>query len=201
VPAPDNAGGNNPQPKQKAPLDAEGLFNSIQQSVTQGRTTDAEVIGIQAKNYPYRDVPQEGGILIGLDTAFEKFGGNKLIVKSIRPVFLTKNGERLGAWVGKDKGEPPNPNITRAKNGYVVVGMNIRAAIFIEGISLRCAKLENGRLNLNDNYQTPWVGDSGKAGDSKMIGGPGVLAVGIHGFRGITHEPCAIGLVTAPLPN
>jgi hypothetical protein len=200
-PQPQPNGAEKKEPPMKVPPGAEGLFVYTQQLIAEAKTSDTEIIGFPAMNYKYREVPQEGGVLIGLEGAFEPKGTRQ--IRSVRPIFLTKNGERLGPWIGKDSppnNAPLNPVVTRGKEGYVVIGMSVRANIFIEGYSLRFAKLDKGRLNLNDNYESPWIGDQRK-GDSKNVGGLGVLAVGICGYRGLTHEPCAIGLVGVPIPK
>ena len=186
-----DAAGNVPQVQQPGEL-----FASIKQSLAEGRTTDVDIVGIHAKNYPYREAPAEGAVLIGLQTSHE-IAFNKQIVKAVRPLFLTKNGETMGNWIGKNN--PIDPITTKAKDGYIVGSIEIRTAIFIEGYRLRFVRLKDSRLDLNDTYSGPWIG--GQGAKLSTIGGAGVLSVGICGYRGATHEPCALGLIAAPLPN
>ncbi len=48
---------------------------------------------------PFEDLPPEGAILIGFETNVTPFAGQPR-VESVRPIFLTRNGETLGPWHG-----------------------------------------------------------------------------------------------------
>lgn len=193
----------NPTPAAGGPKTEEGgnktpqgdVFASIQQAVKEGRTTDVDITGFPAKNYPYRDVSPEGGLLIGMQASLESNFG-KPIIKALRPIYRTKNGEMMGPWIGK--ANPTNPLTTKAPDGYVVGSIDIRAVVFIEGFALHFVKLQGNRVDLNDTKRGEWLG--GQVGNiTKKIGGAGVLSVGICGYRGQTHEPCALGLIAANL--
>ena len=64
---------------------------------------------------------------------------------------------------------------------------------------MTCFKLGKERLDVNDNYSSPWIG--GQGGGMSTIGGEGALFVGISGrLNDQQRTPCALGLV-ALLPK
>ncbi|MGH7172188.1 MAG: hypothetical protein ACRELG_18080 [Gemmataceae bacterium] len=117
------------------------------------------------------------------------------IVKSVRPIFLTKNGEKMGNWHGP---VPAAPITVKAKPGYVVSEVSLRAALSLDALRLTFAKLGTNPLDLKDNSNSEWVGGNG--GRPSSIGGKGALFVGVTGNVGPDGSPSSLGLV-AVLPK
>jgi predicted Zn finger-like uncharacterized protein len=165
----------------------------IQQCVQDKRLSDVDVRGFQT-NRPFREAPALGAILIGFQVGLTKFIDND-VIDALRPIYLTRNGEVMGQWFGK---QPANPITVKAKAGYVVSAINIRTGLLIDGFSLKFARLGQGQLQLDDNYESGWVG--GPGGGPDTIGGNGLLFVGVCGSLNDGGAPCALGLITVMLP-
>jgi regulation of enolase protein 1 (concanavalin A-like superfamily) len=171
------------------------LFPFIETAVKEKRTKDVDIVGFKASKELYRDVPAEGGVLIGFEVGLGKFGTND-VVDSLRPIYLTKDGEKKGEWYGK---VPDKPIEVKAKAGYVVGGLTVRAALVMDGFSVMFVKLDKNQLDLKDTYQSDWVG--GPGGRQAAVGGKGDIFVGVTGHLNDKKSPVSIGLVTVLLPK
>src|SRR5262249_39802237 len=147
-------------------------FAFIQAAVREKRLTDVNVTGFMI-GQQYRDVPPEGALLVGFQAGLGKFI-NDPTVNALRPIYLTRTGEKMGNWLGP---MPANPVTLKAKPGYVVGGINIRTGLLIDGMSLKFMKLDNDRLRVTDTYDSAWVGGNG--GGPGTIGGQGYFFAGI----------------------
>jgi hypothetical protein len=170
------------------------VFSFVQAAVQENRLTGVDVRGFQLGKDRYRDVPDEGGVLIGFQVGLGKFV-NRAVIKSWRPIFLTKTGEKFGKWQGQ---APATPTTVKAKPGYVVSGMSVRTSLGLDALSLTFAKLGKDGLDLTDTYQSESIGGTG--GSPGSIGGKGALFVGVTGHLGNEKSPCSLGLV-AVLPK
>ena len=97
------------------------MFEDIQQCEREKRTIDTPIVGFPLKNETIREVPPEGAVLVGFQVGYGKFI-NQPTINAFRAIYMTKNGEKLGAWVGNP---PAATLVTRAKDGYVVTGAEI----------------------------------------------------------------------------
>ncbi len=101
------------------------VFAFVAEAVRDKRLADVDIRGFTLSKNTYRDVCEEGGVLIGFEAGLGKFTTND-IVKSLRPIFLTKDGEKLGTW----HGPVPAASVTvKAKPGYVVSEISVRTAL------------------------------------------------------------------------
>jgi hypothetical protein len=164
-------------------------FGFIQQKIKERRLIDVDITGFTLAKRTYREAPDEGGILIGLQAGFVKAFGSE-VVDGLRALYWTKNGEKAGSWYGN---VPVNPVTVKAKPGYVVTAVNSRMGLRIDAFSLQFAKLGNERLMLEDSYDSNWVGGSG--GNARTIGGRGDFYVGICGHLNDQGVPCSLGLI------
>ena len=184
----------------KAPPGAVKVFPGdayafIEQAIKDKRVADVDIQGFQLTKNTYRDVPPEGGILIGLQVNVGKFLNNATI-DGIRPIYLTKKGEKLGEWQGVKSDDPV---ILKAKAGYVVAGMSVRSGLNLDGIALTYMKLDKGKLVEKDVYKSHQVGHT--VGDTSLIGGQGIFFIGVTGHLGGEKKPCSIGLITVISPE
>jgi S1-C subfamily serine protease len=168
------------------------VFAFVQEAIRDKRLTDVDIRGLTTQT-TYRDVCEEGGVLVGFEVGLGKFLSND-IVNALRPIFRTKDGEKFGKWQGP---VPAVPFTVKAKPGYVVSGMSMRTALAIDGFTLTFAKLGANGLDLSDTYKSEQVGGNG--GGSSSIGGNGALFVGATGHLN-KGSPCSLGLV-AVLPK
>src|ERR1043166_4810820 len=171
-------------------------FAFIKQCVQNGQIFNVEMQGGGDDNRHFRDVPPEGAALIGFQAGLRPFLGDSNILDALRPNYMTRKGELLGAWIGKP---PANPITTKARPGYIVGAVDLRTGLLMDGFALRFVRLEDGHLDVVDNYQGEWIG--GQGGNPGTIGGSGVLTVGIYGRTDHEGIPCSLGLVAARLPN
>jgi hypothetical protein len=195
APPPVAGGAPAPAGPKRLPGDPYAYFR---QCVKEGKVSD---VAVKGSNTPrtFRDVPEEGAILIGFHVGLEKFVGNNDVVSALRPIYQTKNGEKVGAWYGK----PPDAARTvtiKAQAGYAVNGVGIRTGLRIDGLSLETAKLvlAEGRLDPTDRLSSQWVG--GPGGGADVLRGPGAVLVGVHGHLNNQGTPCSLGLVAVVLP-
>jgi len=170
------------------------VFAFVDEAIREKRLTDVDIRGFTLHKNTYRDIYAKGGLLIGFQVGLGKFVNND-IVKSFRPIFLTKNGEKFGAWHGP---VPTAPVTVKAKRGYVVSGLSVRTALAIDAITVTFAKLDKDGLDLNDTYNSQPVGGNG--GQPASIGGQGAMFVGVTGNLGPDGSPSSLGLV-AVLPK
>jgi hypothetical protein len=172
-------------------------YDYFQKCVREGKLTDVGSRGRQTL-MGFREVPEEGAILIGFNVGLGKFGNND-IVGALQPVYLTRNGEKLGAWYGKP---PANDRLVtvRAKPGYAVSGIGLRSGLLIDAIAVEIARLElaQGRLDRNDILSTKLIG--GPGGNPTILSGNGAVIVGVYGHQDEQGTPCSLGLITVRLP-
>jgi hypothetical protein len=172
------------------------MFAFIQERVKEKRVAEVDITGFKLSKDTYRQILEEGGILIGFEVGVKDFF-KKDIIDALRPIYLTKNGEKLGEWQGKP---PANPITVKAKPGYAVAGVNIRSDLFINGFSVSFMKLGSDRLLVEETYTSPWIG-SKEGSTSGMVGGAGYIFVGICGHLNNTGPPCSLGLITVLKPR
>jgi hypothetical protein len=166
------------------------VFALIEAAVKENRIHLDEK-GIILGKDQFRDVLPEGALLIGFEAALGAGFAQQPRVTSLRPIFLTRDGEKLGQWHG-----PPSaaPTTIKAKPGYVVGAVNIRTSASFDGLSVNFVKLDRDRLQTNDNYTSAWIGSAD--GRPETLGGRGSFFAGICGHLGIAGNLCALGSVT-----
>ena len=114
---------------------------------------------------PFRDYGPQGGMLVGFEAGMGKLF-NRDAVTALKPIFRTKAGESFGAQQGKG-GQHAT---VKAKEGYAVGAIKVQRGLFIEGFSLVYMKVEGGKLNPGDTYESEWTGDAAKRADLKLDG-------------------------------
>jgi hypothetical protein len=96
----------------------------------------------------------------------------------------------MGSWHGP---APAEPITLKAKEGYVVGGMTIAAAIVVDGLSLTFVKLADNRLVATDTYSSDWVGK--QAANRRPVGGQGYFIVGVCGHLNNQNVLSSLGFV------
>jgi S1-C subfamily serine protease len=170
------------------------VYALVAEAVRDKRLADVDIRGFTLHKDTYRDVCEEGGVLIGFQFGLGKFAAND-IVNALRPIYLTKSGEKFGNWHGP---APAAPLTVKAKPGYVVSAISVRTALSLDSLRLTFAKLGKDGLDLSDTYNSEQVGGNG--GRPSEIDGKGALFVGATGHIGPDKSPSSLGLV-AVLPK
>jgi hypothetical protein len=164
-------------------------FAFIQAAVNAKRLENVNITGFNI-GQEYRDVPPEGALLVGFQAGVGQFFDSQT-VNSLRPIYLTRGGEKMGNWLGQ---APPQPITVKAKAGYVLGSINIRTGLFIDGMSVKFMKLNGDRIQETDSYDSEWIGGNG--GGPGTIGGQGRFFAGICGHLNDQKQPVSLGLVT-----
>ena len=145
----------------------------------------------------FRDVGPRRSVLVGIEVYCGKFVSND-VVHGIRPIFLDAQGrEQLGNMHGKDTGRPPVR--VKAKKGYAVGAISVKTGLGVDGLSVTFMKLEKGRLDPDQSYESDWLGGHGGGGPTRL-GGSGEPVVGLFGSQNNNSQLNGLGLVLSDKP-
>lgn len=135
----------------------------------------------------FRDLGPEGSVLVGVRVTYiERFGGPK--VRSVQPIYRSDKGHYAGLTYGEEVG----PVFTVvARPGYAVGGLVTHTGLTVDGFGIIFMKVDGDRLDPNDTYNSPWIGDR-KGGGPGEVMSRGGLVVGLQGRA--KNELNAIGL-------
>ncbi len=166
----------------------EPLFQRIDDARELGRLKRASAAGGNGGG-PFEVFPAKPSVLIGFEYTTSTLYGGHLTIKSLRPIFRSRDGESVGEWHGVPHGEVHR---AKAKKGYVVSGIVAKTGHRVDGMRLICMRVEHGRLNSEDAYQSEWIGGRGGGAETKYAAN-GCPIVGICGRQG--HDLDAIGFI------
>jgi hypothetical protein len=187
----------------------DSVFAAVRAAAARGHVEKTQQQGFDIARGTFRDLPRQGGLLIGFDVGLGRFVDRE-VVYALRPLYLTADGEipteRYGLFVDRNL---PNQTIktkvshqvrVKAKPGYAVGGVTIRTGLAIDGMSLTFIRIAGQALDSRDVYVSEWVGNS-SGGREATLGGGGNLIVGVFGCQD-EHDVRALGLLyvagTAP---
>ena len=148
------------------------LWEKIGAAVNLNRLTPSGLVRGEAGDVIFRETAPDNGILIGFFVAAPE----NRVVQFLQPIYLTSKGEKTGKAFGMPDGQVV---CLKAKRGYAVGAIDIRAGEFLDAIRLRFMRVQGDTLDVNDWYQSPRLGGIG--GEPVRIGGDGAPIVGIHG--------------------
>lgn len=139
------------------------------------------------------DIAPEGGVLVGLELGLGRFGADP-IINAIRPIFQTADGEEL---LGKQHGTVTGKTVrVKAKKGYAAGAVKaVTSGGMVGGLAITFMKLGKEELDVEDAYESKWVG--GTFGLEESLSGGGVLVLGIvahEGRLGLHYSNACIGL-------
>ncbi|MBO0698998.1 MAG: hypothetical protein J2P46_11435, partial [Zavarzinella sp.] len=138
----------------------------------------------------FKSAGPAGGILIGLEARFVKFGDHQ-IVRGVRPIYRVAGKEELGDPIGDDV---TGAVTLKAKDGYAVGAITGKAKAWCHGFSVTYMKVKpDGTLDPKDAYESEWVGWNGSMAMTRTSGG-GTPVVGLVGKIAGT-ETTALGLL------
>ena len=153
-----------------------------------GAGADTEIVG--GFNDPvYRDTAPDGGLLVGLELGLVPFAKSEQ-VKGVRPIYRTGDKETTGPQFGT---EFKTTTIVKAKEGYAIGAVTIRAGLRADGLSVTFMKIGKDGLDPKDSYESDWVGfvDPRKP---RTLTGDGKAVIGITGKQTV-RENTGFGLV------
>jgi hypothetical protein len=141
-----------------------------------------------------RDLPDMPGVLVGFEF-FEQKSHGFPDIRSLRPIFLTKDG----LVPGKERGRMEKiTNKVLAKPGYAVAGLLVHHNPGrIQGIQVTFMKMDPGTLRLDTSpastYRSLWFGTRPRGDKPKELGGDGRPVIGVFGKSGADCD--TIGLI------
>jgi len=143
-----------------------------------------------------RDVPADGALLVGFRVGIgREETGNGTYVASLQPIYLTAQGETLGALRGK---EPSLVIHYRAKKGYAVGAMTVLTSLRFH-MQLTYMRIGARLLDKGDSYQEEWIGEEGGKEAPQLLGGDGMPVVGVLATESPTGAISGLGLVRVKL--
>ena len=163
-----------------------------------GDISDTPIVGNRQEMF--RDVGPRRSVLVGVEVYCGKLlNYNIEAVLGIRPIYLDAQGhEKLGGLHGTNSGGPPLR--VKAKKGYAVGAISVRAGIGIDGLSLTFMKRDKGRLDPDQTYESEWLGGNGGGGARPHLSGTCAVVVGLFGSQNNNSELNGLGLVLSNKP-
>lgn len=142
----------------------------------------------------HRDYAPDNGLLIGFELGIGNFV-NKEIIKAVRPIYLVNGEEVPGEAYGTEWNKIEK---IVAKPGYAVGGMHVQTGLGIGGLSLVFMKVEGNKLNVRDNYESPWAGEPRVR--PVTINGNGEKTAGVF-VKANERDATGIGLIFQDMVN
>ncbi len=160
-------------------------WDSLKGSGEKNELGETKLVGHKTGE-PYRQVPEQGAVLIGFDCSMTPFKKSPVTVRGIAPVFLTQEGPRTGVIQGAEKGKVTLKSVV-ARPGYAVGKVTGKFdGNAMRQIKVRFDKIAGTHLDPRDNYESPWIGTYDKALVTEdAIDTSGGIPVGIAGGSGI----------------
>jgi hypothetical protein len=149
---------------------------TIKTAIEQGTFVSGRIVGGAFDNLPFRELPPEGGLLIGFRYCFGSFAGNTTI-NYVQPIFLTAAGEVAGQGHGK---ATDSFLVLKAKAGYAVGAISIKGGGGLDAFGFKFMRILDGKLDPTDSYDSEMVGGSG-GGPPRIVGGDGTPIIGLIG--------------------
>ena len=138
------------------------------------------------------EVPPEGALLVGFDLTRGNFDGP--MVKSLTPIYLTREGIVRGETRGKPAGRVTT---IQAREGYAVGGLVTRQGKRVHGFEVIFMKINPVMARLDPAKQNTYSEEFlAGSGSMRTIGGEGKLIVGVYGASGADVD--TVGLMHLP---
>lgn len=163
------------------------LFARVQDAVKNKKLNHVRAIGYSFGE-KWTDIPEQGGILTGLDIGLNPNDGSLITVQAY---YTTQRGEVAGKLFGV---ATPVATKLRAKPGYAIGAMTMREGYGIGGIVVKFMQMQGDTLNPAQSYDSEYVG--GRLGDNEDLDVSGEPIVGIHGCLKRDGSLGSIGTVT-----
>lgn len=136
---------------------------------------------------PWMDVPEPGGIMVGLDVGLSRHGS----IQALQGVYATQRAEVRGRPVGMPT--PRSINI-RAKPGFAIGAIRMSAPWRIDGLSVTFMQISGDRLISDQSYTSEYCGNREDNAEEMSAGGEPII--GLHGHIDDDGRLSSLGLVT-----
>lgn len=137
----------------------------------------------------FTDVAPDGGLLIGFEVGVApSFGRN--MTRAIRPIYRVNTNTVFGDQQGTQLDDVVT---LKAKDGYAVGAVSVMHGLGFDGITVTFMKVDGGKLNPKDSYDSQYIGSDEKKALTKL-GGDGTPVIGITG-RANDKDLTGIGIL------
>jgi hypothetical protein len=137
--------------------------------------------------------PATAGLLVGLEyTTLGFVTPGRRIIKSLAPVFLTKEGSVKGKTYGVPS-KSMEPKTLEARPGYAVGGLVTDGTDRLNGFKVVFMRVHGVTLDPEDSYESEWIGGTHLATTLDTLGGDGRPVVGLQVTSGMDID--ALGLL------
>jgi hypothetical protein len=167
------------------------LLTKAQAAVKNAKTNKIAAHGFGLAD-TWEDLPEQGGLLVGLDVGLTANGDSIL---ALQPIYATQRGEVRGRAYGKPEQGAQAVRI-KAKNGYAIGAVQLRAGLFLDGIAVTFMQIQGDRLNPEMNYASEAYG--AKGGGDRTLSLPGEPIIGLHGHIAKDGRLHSLGVITTP---
>jgi hypothetical protein len=152
------------------------IFKRVQAAMRGSKVVYSPTVGTN-RGGPFIDRPDEGGLLVGFEIGVGSGNDGGLYIRAIRPLFATSHGDTQGSMHGNARGDVIT---VRAREGFAVGGLTIKAANRIDGLSVTFMQIQGAGLDSRNAYTSDWYG-SRTSGGTFRLGGSGSPMIGIVG--------------------
>ena len=169
---------------------------SVSDSKPNANRTRLMGFGLASKGWEdFSELGSDGARLIGFQVGLGKFV-KRPVIHSVQPVFLTEHGEVLGKQYGTFDSDPV---VIKAKPGYAVGGITVKAGLGIDGFSVTFMRIKGDVLDSSDTYTSDWIGGKG-GGRETLLTGSGVSVRGVFGRVNPQNKLGGLGLILGGQP-
>lgn len=168
------------------------LFAKAQNAVKNNKLKNLGPVGFGIGKQ-WSDVPEQGGVLVGLDVGLHPRDG---YVVAVRGVYATQRGEIRGELIGL-----PTPLVVpiKAKPGYAVGAMSIRGGLNVDGLVVTFMQIQGDRLNPAQKYMGENIG--GRGGNQDELSDSGEPIIGLQGHLHRDGRIASLGIITPMTTN
>jgi hypothetical protein len=169
------------------------MWIAIADALSRKAIAQSPVIGGKAAADSFKDIPQDGGMLVGFHVGLAMLWGEKVITY-VQPIYSTPTGERDGPAYGR---QISKLQTLHAPAGYAIGAVRISGDTGLNSITAWYMRIAGNHLNTADRLKPVQLGGTG--GTPATFGGRGTPIIGICGKQ--KDGVLGLGLVFARPAN
>jgi hypothetical protein len=197
--------GDQPSKKSLSAMDrkevAERVCAAAKQAVADNDVARGDIV-VSSGQTSFEEINRLGVVLIGFRLGVAQVA-DRMVIYALEPIYLTSRGEIFGAKRGRErpaiqkrnKGAAAVVEILRAKPGYAVGAIRLQLGVVLEGVKLVFMRIDGDKLDVNDKYESKWVGTV-RDDRTRTYDGAGHLIIGVRGVE-IGKELLQVGPIFA----
>jgi hypothetical protein len=151
------------------------IFIAIADSLSRKTARTSTIVGGARASEQFKDIPENGGLLIGFHYSLAMLNGQKVIT-FLQPIYATPTGEQEGPMFGRPYS---SLQTARAPIGYAIGAIRISGGECLDSITPAFTRIEKDHLNPQDVLKPIRIGGDG--GVPSIADGHGAPIIGICG--------------------